>query len=69
MARTRNETTMQIFAWIEKVPGDLSGTSTEPAREIEAHGEDYELARSAVLALVPEGWRALNVRPVRIEAS
>lgn len=60
---------MQIFAWIEKVPADSSGTSTEPVREIEAHGEDYETARSALLALVPEGWRALSLRPVRAEAS
>lgn len=61
---------MQIFAWIEKIPADPSGTSTAPRREIDAHGEDYESARSAVLALVPEGWRALSLRPVRhVDAS
>lgn len=34
-------------------------------RELEAEGDDYDSARAAVEAQVPEGWRILSFRAIR----
>lgn len=48
--------------WMVKVVGVISPTEK---REIRAEGEDYEAARDALQAQVPEGWRLQSIMTER----
>jgi len=39
-------------------------TSSEESKVIEVEAADYETAKAAAMAQVPEGWRALSIRRV-----
>ena len=39
-------------------------TNSEESKAIEVEAADYETAKAAAMAQVPEGWRALSIRRV-----
>jgi len=52
-----------VIAQIETIPPDHTGIDPDrKADEIRATGESYKEARDAVVAQIPDGWRAISYR-------